>query len=172
MENKIIVGIGANLIPNGFSTVQDGLFAAMKMLNEYEIGKIQCSSWYETSPVPKSDQPLFINAVFSAICHVGPHQLLSYLNDIEARIGRIRTKRNSARVLDLDILDFNSMHIELENLIIPHQRMHQRAFVLIPLQEIREDYIHPVTKEPILNLIKKLPVEQEINRIQDKDLLI
>ena len=165
LENRIIIGIGANLIPNGFSTVQDGLFAAMKMLNEYEIEEIQCSSWYETSPVPKSDQPLFTNAVFSATCNAVPHQLLSYLNDIEGRIGRIRTKRNSARVIDLDILDFNSMHIETENLIIPHPRMHLRAFVLIPLQEIRKDYIHPVTKEPILTLIKKLPADQEIFRI-------
>lgn len=165
MLNKILIGIGANLIPKGFSTIQDGLFAAMNMLYEYEIENVQCSSWYKTTPVPRSSQPLFINAVFSATCDAEPRQLLSYLNEIEARIGRVRTEKNEARVIDLDILDFNSMIIELENLIIPHPRMHLRAFVLVPLHEIRKDYIHPLTKEPILSLIKKLPVDQDISRI-------
>ena len=94
-----------------------------------------------------------------------PHKLLLYLNEIETKIGRIRAERNAPRVIDLDILDFNSMHIETEKLVLPHPRMHQRAFVLIPLQEIRNDYIHPVTKEPILNLIRRLPDDQSILRI-------
>ena len=165
VQNRILIGIGANLIPKGFSTIQDGLFSAMSMLNEYEIENIKCSSWYKTTPVPRSGQPLYINAVFAATCNVDPRQLLSCLHDIEARIGRVRAEKNEARVIDLDILDFNSMNIEFENLIIPHPRMHQRAFVLIPLHEIRKDYIHPTTKEPILNLIKKLPVDQDISRI-------
>ena len=165
MKNNIIIGIGANLIPKGFSTVQDGLLAAMNMLYDYGIEDIRRSSWYETSPVPRSEQPLFINAVFSATCNVDPHKLLLYLNEIETKIGRIRAERNAPRVIDMDILDFNSMHIETEKLVLPHPRMHQRAFVLIPLQEIRNDYIHPVTKEPILNLIRQLPDDQNILRI-------
>jgi 2-amino-4-hydroxy-6-hydroxymethyldihydropteridine diphosphokinase len=115
--------------------------------------------------VPKSDQPLFRNAVFSAVTDANPLQLLERLNDIEARIGRVRTTRNAARVLDLDILDFNAQLVDLENLTIPHPRMHLRAFVLIPLQEIRADYIHPVTKKPIISLINDLPDEQEISRL-------
>lgn len=165
VKNKIFVGIGANLIPRGYSSVQDGLNAAMNMLSGYGIELIQCSSWYETSPVPKSNQPLFRNAVFSASCDLNPQELLYCLNDLEAKIGRIRTSRNAARVLDLDILDFNSECIDLENLIIPHPRMHERAFVLIPLNEINGDYIHPVMQEPILTLIKRLPAEQDILKI-------
>ena len=165
MENQILIGIGANLIPKGFSTIQDGLNAAMDMLSEYDIEVIYCSSWYETTPVPKSDQPNYRNAVFSASCDADPHQLLSYLHDLEARIGRVRKEKNASRVLDLDILDFNSMHIETKNLIIPHPRMHQRAFVLFPLNEIRNDYIHPVTKKPISTLIRQLPPNQNVLKI-------
>ena len=165
--NKILVGIGANLIPEGYSSIQNGLNAAVDMLIEYGIKDVQCSSWYETSPVPKSDQPLFRNAVFSAITDASPQQLLINLNDIEARIGRVRTIRNGARVLDLDILDFNSQSIDLKNLIIPHPRMHLRAFVLIPLQEIKADYVHPITKVPILSLINNLSDDQKISRLSD-----
>ena len=165
--NKILVGIGANLIPKGFSSIQSGLNAAVDMLTEYGIKDVQCSSWYETSPVPKSDQPLFRNAVFSAITDASPQQLLLNLNEIEARIGRVRTIRNAARVLDLDILDFNSQSIDLKNLIIPHPRMHLRAFVLIPLQEIKADYVHPITKVPIFSLINNLSDDQEISRLSE-----
>ena len=163
--NKILVGIGGNLIPEGYSSLQDGLDTAIEMLEKYGIRDVQCSSWYETSPVPKSDQPLFRNAVFSAVTDASPQQLLERLNDIEARIGRVRTIQNAARVLDLDILDFNAQSVDLERLTIPHPRMHLRAFVLIPLQEIRADYIHPVTKKTIISLINDLPDEQEISRL-------
>ena len=163
--NKILVGIGANLVPEGCSSLQNGLDVAVEMLAEYGINNVQCSSWYETSPVPKSDQPLFRNAVFSAITDATPQQLLERLNDIEARIGRVRTVRNAARVMDLDILDFNSQLVDLQNLIIPHPRMHLRAFVLIPLQEIEANYVHPVTKEPIFLLINKLPDNQKIIKL-------
>ena len=163
--NKILVGIGGNLISEGYSSLQDGLDASIEMLEKYGIRDIQCSSWYETSPVPKSDQPLFRNAVFSAITDATPQQLLERLNDIEARIGRVRTVRNAARVMDLDILDFNSQLVDLQNLIIPHPRMHLRAFVLIPLQEIEANYVHPVTKEPIFLLINKLPDNQKIIKL-------
>ena len=142
--NKILVGIGANLVPEGCSSLQNGLDAAVEMLAEYGINNVQCSSWYETSPVPKSDQPLFRNAVFSAITDATPQQLLERLNDI---------------------LDFNSQLVDLQNLIIPHPRMHLRAFVLIPLQEIEANYVHPVTKEPIFLLINKLPDNQKIIKL-------
>ena len=73
--------------------------------------------------------------------------------------------RNAARVMDLDILDFNSKLVDLQNLIIPHPRMHLRAFVLIPLQEIEANYVHPVTKEPIFLLINNLPDNQKIIKL-------
>ncbi len=165
--NNIIIGIGANLIPDGFSSLQNGLVAAINMMDEYGIEKIKCSSWYETSPVPVSDQPLFRNAVFSAFTDASPQQLLLYLNEIESRIGRVRTITNAARVIDLDILDFNSQRVISQNLVIPHPRMHLRAFVLVPLQEIRPDYVHPVTKESISSLIAVLPKEQKILRLKD-----
>ena len=103
--NKTLIGIGANLIPEGYSTVQQGLDAAIHLLDEYGLKNIKCSSWYETSPVPKSDQPLYRNAVLSAETSADPLQLLQHLNQVEARIGRVRTVANAPRVLDLDILD-------------------------------------------------------------------
>ncbi|MDC0394776.1 2-amino-4-hydroxy-6-hydroxymethyldihydropteridine diphosphokinase [Alphaproteobacteria bacterium] len=163
--NKTLIGIGANLIPEGYSTVQQGLDAAIHLLDEYGLKNIKCSSWYETSPVPKSDQPLYRNAVLSAETSANPLQLLQHLNQVEARIGRVRTVANAPRVLDLDILDFNADKIKLDNLVIPHPRMHLRAFVLVPLSEICPEYFHPVTKQTISTLIKSLPDDQMICKL-------
>jgi 2-amino-4-hydroxy-6-hydroxymethyldihydropteridine diphosphokinase len=96
----------------------------------------RASSLYRTAPVGYLDQPDFINAVAEIDSALSPTALLALLFDLEARFGRVRSFRNAPRVLDLDLLWFDGEHRSGPELILPHPRMHERAFVLIPLNEI------------------------------------
>lgn len=97
------------------------------------------SSIYETDPVGYEDQAAFLNMVFRLRTSLGAEELLNACLGIEAEIGRVRTVRWGPRVCDLDILLFNNENMETEKLIVPHPRMHERAFVLVPLLETDPD---------------------------------
>ena len=97
------------------------------------------SSLYRTTPVGKLDQPDFVNAVACIETGLEPRMLLQALLDIEARHARVRRERNGPRTLDLDLLLFGERRIEMPGLTVPHPRMHERAFVLVPLAEIAPD---------------------------------
>ncbi len=102
------------------------------------------SSLYKTSPIGFMDQPDFINAVIEVAYKKSPELLLKNLLEIEVLFGRIRKEKNGPRTLDLDILLFKNIHMNKNNLIIPHQRMHERLFVLLPLHEIAPNiFIEP-----------------------------
>ncbi|KZE36094.1 2-amino-4-hydroxy-6-hydroxymethyldihydropteridine pyrophosphokinase [Bhargavaea cecembensis] len=94
------------------------------------------SSIYETDPVGYEDQAAFLNMVFKIRTSLGAEELLDACLGIEAEIGRVRTVRWGPRVCDLDILLFNDENMETEKLTVPHPRMHERAFVLVPLLEV------------------------------------
>jgi len=94
------------------------------------------SSLYLTTPVGYLDQPDFINAVAQLETELSPHQLLAALMQIEAGFGRERSFRNAPRVLDLDVLLYQDTVLDDPHLLLPHPRMHQRAFVMVPLAEI------------------------------------
>ena len=137
------LGIGGNLVPYGYDNLLDALEAAIAQIGV--IAPVTArSSWYKTAPVPVSDQPDFLNAVLAVQTADTPDALLAQLNQIEAGFGRVRSIRNAARVLDIDILFFGNQIITEEELQIPHPRLHQRAFVLRPLNEIAPDFCHPV----------------------------
>lgn len=145
------LGIGGNLVPDGYDSLLDALEAAIAQIAV--IAPVSArSSWYKTAPVPVSDQPDFLNAVLAVETADTPYELLVQLNQIEAGFGRVRSVRNAARVLDIDILFFASQIISEEKLQIPHPRLHQRAFVLRPLDEIAPDFIHPVTGQAVRTL--------------------
>lgn len=97
------------------------------------------SSLYLTTPVGYLDQPDFINAVAQLETSLSPHDLLEALMQIEAGFGRERSFRNAPRVLDLDILLYQDTVLDDPQLLLPHPRMHQRAFVMVPLAEIAPD---------------------------------
>ena len=92
--------------------------------------------------------------------------LFRLLQDIEAGFGRVRTVRNAPRVLDLDILAYHDTVYEADDLVVPHPRMHERGFVLYPLQEIAPDWIHPVLKMPVAAFISSLPDSQMTEPIE------
>lgn len=166
-KTDLYLGIGANLTPEGFASPQAGCEAALGALTDYGIEIQTISRWFESAPVPMSDQPWFKNAVVHATTHLNAADTLAALHDVEAHFGRQRRIRNEARVLDIDLLDFGGMHSDEASLLLPHPRMHQRAFVLLPLQDLAPDWVHPTTGETIQALIDGLPEDQIIRPVSD-----
>jgi GTP cyclohydrolase-4 len=136
--HSIYLALGSNL-----GDRRGNLAAALQQLREVmEISTI--SSIYETEPVGYLDQPQFLNIVLSGKTSLTPSELLKYAKAIEAGIGRQPTFRNGPRPIDIDIIFYDDLQIEQDDLIIPHPRMSGRAFVLVPLAEIAPDMIDPV----------------------------
>lgn len=119
------------------------------------------SRWYESAPVPMSDQPWYVNGVVEIDTDLDPASLLALLHEIEAAFGRTRSVRNEARPLDLDLLAYGDRVLTEEPApLIPHPRLHERAFVLLPLAELAPDWRHPALGEGIQALIGRLPRDQ------------
>ena len=156
----IYIALGSNL-NNPKKQVKDGILYISK-LNEVTL--LNKSFLYETSPVGIIEQPNFINAVIKIKSNLSPQELLNKLLNIENIAGRIRVDKNGPRTLDLDILLFDDLILNENNLIIPHPRMHERLFVLIPLQDIDNNILLP-NHGLIKNIIKKLTTEN-IKRIE------
>ncbi|MBL6945251.1 MAG: 2-amino-4-hydroxy-6-hydroxymethyldihydropteridine diphosphokinase [Rhodospirillales bacterium] len=158
----IFIGIGSNLSgPHGGSP-RANCHAAVEAMNAAGLEVCMCSRWYRSAPVPISDQPWFVNGV-AAIESGGKHPVpvMELLHQIELDFGRLRKTRNMARTLDLDILDFNGrITTGADGVVLPHPRMHERSFVLLPLSEIAPDWRHPISGASIYDLISGLPEEQ------------
>ena len=111
-NNRLFLGIGANLVPDGFQSVREGCEAAIALMPALGIDVEKVSPWYETAPVPVSDQPWFVNAVIAARSAMPAASVLAALHQIEAKFGRTRSVRNEARVLDIDLLDYDGQLLE------------------------------------------------------------
>lgn len=160
----ILIGIGSNL-PSDYGPPRETCAAALGAL-EHEPVKITARSrWYRSSPVPLSDQPWFVNGVIAVETELDPEELLAALHRVEAEFGRAppqerAAKPNAARPLDLDLLAYEELVREgPEPPILPHPRMAERAFVLLPLREIAPDWRHPASGEPLSTLIEALSGE-------------
>jgi len=149
---KAYIGIGSNLGEREFL-----IRKAVEGLRELpRTSVIQVSSLYDTDPVGDIEQPAFLNAVVRLETELEARELLWHLLLIEKRMGRIRTQRWGPRSIDLDLLFHGDESIEETDLRVPHPEAHNRAFVLLPLQELEPDFIHPETGEPIRTMIRKL----------------
>lgn len=159
----IYIGLGANM-PGKYGPPENAIQAALDEINaDPEIGVIAASSIWHSAPVPVSDQPWFANAVCAIETHLPPRALLARLKKIEQEAGREERERNAPRVLDLDIVAYGKF-ITMDAPILPHPRMHERAFVLYPLQEITPEWVHPALECPVAELIEMLPPGQQIRR--------
>ncbi len=123
------------------------------------------SGWYRSEPVPRSNQPLFINAVAAVQTAVGASELLAMMQAVESRFGRVRGEPNAARVVDLDLLDFQGEVGTTPFLVLPHPRLHQRRFVLVPLAEIAPEWRHPLLGLTAEQLLAQLTGEQQLERL-------
>ena len=137
------IALGANL-PSDLGPPEVTLAAALRLMPEIGINVVKYSEFIETEPVPPSGQPNYINAVALVETTLSPGDLMESLLELEAQFGRIRTVRNAARTIDLDLLFYDDVIIDDEKLCLPHPRMTARLFVLQPLNEIAPDWRHPV----------------------------
>ncbi len=166
----ILLGLGANL-DSIYGSPENTLQACSSILAKVGIHIVKSSNIWKSAPVPISDQPWYYNAVCVVKTDHSPHELLEKLSEIEKNMGRKPAQLNAARVIDLDILSYNNKIINEENLKLPHPRMHERAFVLYPLQEINPDWQHISMDKSVDSMIKNMPQGQEIEHIEDSKLL-
>jgi len=162
----ILIGLGGNLVGLGGEPPQVTLNLALSALPEKGITVLSKSRWFETQPVPISDQPSFVNAVVSVVTSLSPEALLETLHGIEARFGRVRGERNAARTLDLDLLAYDGLISEAAP-ILPHPRLHERAFVLFPLRDVAPDWRHPRLRKSVEEMIAALPPGQLVHPLSD-----
>ena len=120
---------------------------------EKKIGQIlKSSAIYETAAWGNTDQATFYNQVLLVETSLLPNELMSSILDIEKKMGRVRTTKNAARIIDIDILFFNDEIIDTESVVVPHKEIPNRQFVLKPLLELAPDYVHPFLKKTITQL--------------------
>ena len=166
----IFIGVGSNLAAKSFHSPLDTINAALGVFHEFGIGIEDVSPWYKSSPVPISNQPWFVNGVLRISTEHNPENTLQSLHRIEKKFERERSKLNAARTLDLDLLDFNGSITETSSSIkLPHPRMEERAFVLLPLRDICSSWTSPSTGLSIEKLIGQLPEEQVCEKLIFKE---
>ncbi len=111
------------------------------------------STVYETPPWGHTDQPMFLNQVVMAKTYMQPGDLLAHLKRLETALGREASFENGPRLIDIDILFYDEEIIDSPPLVIPHPRLHQRGFVLVPLNDIAPDLVHPVLGKPVSEML-------------------
>lgn len=125
------------------------------LLAREDLSILQHSSWWQSGPQPASEQPDFINGVIELDTALSPADLLAVLHRVESACGRVRHQRWEARVLDLDLIDYRGERRAGEggNPVLPHPRLSERLFVLLPLQEIAPNWRHPTSDATLPELI-------------------
>jgi 2-amino-4-hydroxy-6-hydroxymethyldihydropteridine diphosphokinase len=124
----------------------------------------RASPIYETSPVDSLDQPFFLNQVVETESDLTPLQYLSRTQEIERELGRVRSTPKGPRTIDIDILIFDARLIQTARLEVPHPRLHERRFVLVPLADLEPDLCHPVTRRTVKEMLGALPEGDLVQR--------
>ncbi len=164
----IFIGIGGNLPSKIFGTTSEVLQKALHAIDSNICRVIRRSPWYKSAPVPLTNQPNYLNAVVEVSTNLPADELLSQLHEVENKFGRVRSTINASRTIDLDLISYRDHVIqpkEENGLCLPHPRLCERAFVLLPLFDLAPNWVHPANDKTILNLIKGLPKNQRCERI-------
>jgi len=160
MKHTVYIALGTNL-----GDWLENLRGAIRSMPP-EITVLDESHIYETPPWGYADQPAFLNMVIKAETDLEPEFLLKYLKQLEVELGREKNFRWGPRLIDLDILFYDDLVLDSPSLVIPHPRLHERAFVLVPLADIAPESIHPVFKRSVRELLAKMDT-QGIVRFSD-----
>jgi len=153
VNDQVFIALGTNI-----GDREANLCEARKALAPKVI-IIKESPIYITPPWGYKDQPEFLNQVLEVRTKMRPGRLLAYLKRIEKKMGRLETFRNGPRLIDLDILFYGQRVIERSKLCIPHPRLHERSFVLVPLKDIAPEFNHPVLNMTVETMLAKINTE-------------
>jgi 2-amino-4-hydroxy-6-hydroxymethyldihydropteridine diphosphokinase len=152
------LSLGSNL-----GNREDNLDMALKLLGQrMRLGKV--SSIYDTEPIGNTKQPRFLNLACEVFTHLAPEGLLALAKGIEGKMGR-RGKSGEPRTIDIDILLYGDQIVDTRELVIPHPRMAERSFVLVPLAEIAPDLVHPVLKKTIKEMNQAIKEKQGVMKL-------
>jgi 2-amino-4-hydroxy-6-hydroxymethyldihydropteridine diphosphokinase len=175
VNHPIVIGLGANL-PSQYGSPRNACGAALELLEKSGIKIIARSPWYESAPVPVSDQPWYVNGVIIIDSEWPPATILKHLLGVETQMGRQRGVRNAARIIDLDLIaygetitDTGQTSIGKNGPDIPHPRMHERAFVVLPLRDLLPNWRHPASGQSVNEMASALPPDQSIRPMPDED---
>jgi len=155
---KIYVALGGNLPCEGRSP-QETLAEALQQLPAAGAMPVRVSSFWTSLAWPDPSKPAYVNALAEINTDLSPVELLGVLQATEESFGRERHHRWDSRTLDLDLIDYREKVSDSADLTLPHPRTHERAFVLLPLAEIAPNWVHPVSKKTITDLISALPAD-------------
>jgi len=185
-SHHILVGLGGNL-PSGYGSPVDTMREAVRVLGDEGLENISVSGLYQTTPVPVSEQPDFINCALAANTDLSADGLLLLFKETEQLLGRKPAERWSARTVDIDLLVYEQVILPspqawnvvvhsddpaafLEQPVVPHPRLHKRAFVLVPLLDVAPDWRHPCLNITVTEMVKNAAIRvqaSDVRKISD-----
>jgi 2-amino-4-hydroxy-6-hydroxymethyldihydropteridine diphosphokinase len=147
----VLIGLGGNTgePPRTLATAVEALRGI--------LGEVRTSALYRTAPVGFADQPDFANLVVRGWTTLVPLELLRALQEVEQRLGRRRSFRNAPRAVDLDLLAYGDLVVDSAELVLPHPRLHERAFVLVPLRDVAPEWRHPISGRNAAEMLETAP---------------
>jgi len=157
----IHLNIGSNL-ESKFGDRFENISTAINLLSKSKVQIEKISDFYKTPSYPDKKLPYFINIGLTASYRNDETQLLKIIKQIENKIGRNKSKKNDPRVCDIDIIDFNGLIINKDDLKIPHKKCHLRNFVLYPILQIDAEWVHPKIQKNVKFLINNLDQKSRI----------
>ena len=152
-EHIVYLALGSNL-GNRLENLKQAMAALTPQLEVKSKSQV-----YETPPWGYEDQPKFLNQVIKAETYLDPERLLKHLKRLEVALGRKASFPNGPRLIDMDLLFYDDLVLNKPSLVIPHPRLHERAFVLLPLMDIAPELVHPVTGKTVREMAEQCNME-------------
>jgi 2-amino-4-hydroxy-6-hydroxymethyldihydropteridine diphosphokinase len=163
MEHSVFLGLGSNQ-GEKIKNCEQAIEEILKLEEGFLLSQ---SSWYYSEPWGRDDQDWFINGVIQIRTELCPDELLMKFKEIEKRLGRKNREKWGPRVIDIDILFYDDLFLESPEMDIPHPRILERNFVLIPLAEIAPQFVHPVLKKTIKELLDTSPDQKKVVKVSE-----
>jgi 2-amino-4-hydroxy-6-hydroxymethyldihydropteridine diphosphokinase len=152
-EHTVYLALGSNL-GDRLANLKQAIAALTPQMDVKAKSQV-----YETPPWGYEDQPKFLNQVIKAKTYLEPEPLLKHLKRLELALGRKESFPNGPRLIDMDILFYDDLVVNSPSIVIPHPRLHERGFVLLPLMDIDPELVHPVSKKSVKEMVSLSNVE-------------
>ena len=146
-EHIVYLALGSNL-DNRLANLKQAVSALSPQMEVKAKSHV-----YETPPWGYEDQPKFLNQVIKVKTYLEPEPLFKHIKRLEVTLGRKTSFQNGPRLIDIDILFYDDLILDTPSLVLPHPRLHERGFVLLPLMDIDPDLVHPVNKKSIREMV-------------------